>query len=60
MAQLTGNQIIERGIIGFYAPGAIQQQGVDVRVKNIKTLTGIGEVPAEGKTALALPHPSDW
>lgn len=52
MAQLTGNQIIERGIIGFYAPNAIQQQGVDVRVKNIKTLTGIGEVPAEGKTVL--------
>lgn len=50
--QLTGNEIIERGIVGWYAPGAIQQQGVDVRVNNIKTLTGIGEVPAEGKTKL--------
>lgn len=50
--QLTGDQIISRGIISWYAPEAIQQQGVDVRVNNIKTLTGIGEVPAEGKTKL--------
>lgn len=50
--QLTGKQIIERGIVGNYAPEAIQQQGIDVRVNNIKTLTGVGEVPAEGKTKL--------
>lgn len=50
--QLTGEQIIARGIVSWYAPEAVQQQGVDVRVNNIKTLTGIGEVPATGKTKL--------
>lgn len=50
--QLTGKQIIERGIVSGYIPEAIQQQGVDVRINNIRTLTGIGEVPAKGKTKL--------
>lgn len=50
--QLTGHQIIDRGIVSNYIDKAIQQQGVDVRVSNIKALSGIGEVPAEGKTTL--------
>lgn len=50
--QLTGKQIIERGIVSNYIPEAIQQQGVDVRVANIKELLGVGEVPAHGKTVL--------
>lgn len=50
--QLTGEQIIERQIISNYTPEAVQQQGVDVRVSNIKTINGIGVIPAEGKTHL--------
>lgn len=50
--QLTGNQIIKRGIVSNYCDEAIQQQGVDVRVANIKELIGTGMVPAEGKTKL--------
>lgn len=52
MAQLTGKQIIERGIVSNYCGEAIQQQGVDVRVANIKELVGTGMIPAEGKTQL--------
>ena len=52
MAQLTGNQIVERGIVIGYSPEAIQQQGVDVRVANIKEILGTGMIPAEGKTTI--------
>lgn len=50
--QLTGNQIVERGIVKGYVPEAIQQQGVDVRVANVRELLGLGTVPAKGKTTL--------
>lgn len=50
--QLSGKQIIEKGIITNYCEEAIQQQGIDVRVKSI---VGVGEggiVPNVGKTKL--------
>lgn len=50
--QLTGEQIKERGIVTGFAPEAVQQQGIDVRVANIKELLGTGLVPTEGKTHL--------
>lgn len=55
--QLTGHEIIERGIVTNYSESAIQQQGVDVRVKNILQLAGAGAVPAEGKTIIPTSIP---
>lgn len=52
MAQLTGKQIIERGIVTNFVPEAIQQQGVDVRITNVKELCGVGTIPTHGKTQL--------
>lgn len=52
MSQLTGKQIIERGIVKNYVPEAIQQQGVDVRVHKVYSLAEMGMVPAQGKTLL--------
>lgn len=52
--QLTGKQIIERGIIKNYdEEHAIQQQGIDVRLNWIRPVTGGGRI-AE-KTSLSLP-----
>lgn len=48
--QLTGEQIVSRRIIENVVPEAIQQQGVDVRIKSIDRVGGDGYIPAEGKT----------
>lgn len=49
--QLTGKQIVEKGIITNSVEAGLQQQGIDLRVKNIKRVYGnAGEVPAQGKT----------
>ena len=52
--QLTGNQILWSGIITNLVDEAIQQQGVDVRVKKISVVGGSegnhGYVPTKGKT----------
>ena len=37
--QLTGRQIIERGIVDNYCDDAIQQQGIDVRLKSLRVVT---------------------
>ena len=58
--QLTGRQIIERGIVDNYCDDAIQQQGIDVRLKSLRVVTienELGEiragfVPNRGKTKL--------
>lgn len=62
--QLTGRQIIERGIVKGYCDEAIQQQGVDVRIRSVREVSSelitiakvdnikIGKVPAQGKTSL--------
>lgn len=57
--QLTGKQIIERGIVTGALDEGIQQQGVDVRIREVVSFTpqqGIGGapgiVPAHGKTTL--------
>lgn len=55
--QLTGKQIIEKGIISNYCEEGIQQQGVDVRLKSVKRFIKFSEdfgglVPREGKTKL--------
>ena len=36
--QLTGKEIIEKGIISNYIEEGIQQQGIDVRVKSISNV----------------------
>lgn len=48
--QLTGKEIIERSIITNYCDEGIQQQGIDVRLKNVFDVTSTGKVPKEGKT----------
>jgi len=50
--QLTGKQIIERGIVtGVEAPEQVQQQGIDVRVFSIYSVGGrYGFIPKSGKT----------
>ena len=56
--QLTGKQIVERGIVTGFSEAGIQQQGVDVRLRDVVSFTpqGIGGtpgvVPAVGKTIL--------
>lgn len=58
--QLTGKQIVERGIVTGYCKDAIQQQGIDVRVESIREVSvenelceiRWGEVPEKGKTLL--------
>lgn len=52
--QLTGQEIIERGIIAGYCEEGIQQQGIDVRLESISEINpwNIGFVPVEGKTRI--------
>jgi dUTP pyrophosphatase len=54
--QLTGKQIVNQNIIGGVCPEGIQQQGVDVRVSNIRVVQVIdgahGFIPVQGKTTL--------
>lgn len=56
--QLTGKEIIERGIIKHYCDAGIQQQGIDVRLDRIYKIdqSQIGEVPAVGKTRIPEYH----
>ena len=50
--QLTGKQIVESGIITNYCEEGIQQQGIDVRLKSVRTMLGQGKIPTQGKTIL--------
>lgn len=50
--QLTGKQIIEKGIITNYCEKGVQQQGIDVRLKSLRTMLNRGKVPAQSKTIL--------
>lgn len=54
--QLTGKEIIKRGIIYGTCPEGVQQQGIDVRISNIFKTTPGGFVPVTGKTF--VPHTS--
>jgi len=58
---LTGKEIVEKQVITNYEEGNVQQQGIDVRVKQVfefdKNFDGllinnIGWIPKEGKTKL--------
>ena len=51
--QLTGKQIINQGIIYNHTQEGVQQQGVDVRVIEIREVRGSGYIPANGKTKKA-------
>lgn len=56
--QLTGKQIIERGILtNVDLENAVQQQGVDIRVAGINRLVGVGRIPKQGKTRLPKYEP---
>ena len=48
--QLRGQQVIELGILSNYCQEGIQQQGVDVRVAEIREVYSVGTIPATGKT----------
>ena len=52
--QLTGKQIVERGIVTGACEDGIQQQGVDVRIMKVSKVgpncLDYGYVPAKGKT----------
>lgn len=51
--QLTGKQIVEKGIVTNVCITGIQQQGVDVRVSKIfRIVDGGGVIPVVGKTTL--------
>ena len=50
--QLTGKEIIEKGIITNHCEEGVQQQGIDVRIVGLKSVSGSGVVPAQGKTTL--------
>lgn len=58
--QLTGQQIINRGIVKNFCEESIQQQGVDVRVDQIYKVNGGGIVPAIGKTVRAANSKLTW
>lgn len=57
MPQLTGKQIQELGIVKGFSNEAVQQQGVDVRIKSISELIGHGIIPEHGKTSLPTTFP---
>jgi len=54
--QLTGAQIVERNIVTGAVVAGLQQQGVDLRVKNIRRVNdkASGYVPEAGKTLIPL------
>ena len=54
--QLTGAQIVERNIVTGVVVAGLQQQGVDLRVKNIRKVNdkASGYVPETGKTQIPL------
>ena len=52
--QLTGKEILEKGIITGSCEEGLQQQGIDLRIKDIKIVTGVGEIPSVGKTKLPM------
>ena len=59
--QLTGKQIVERGILQNVCVNGIQQQGIDVRVIDIKRVDACdnlcGFIPATGKTLTPVVTP---
>ena len=61
--QLTGKQIVEKGIVIGACDEGIQQQGVDVRVIDIKRVDACdglcGFIPATGKTLTPVVTPVD-
>jgi deoxycytidine triphosphate deaminase len=52
--QLTGKQIVEKGIVIGACSAGVQQQGVDVRLMKVskvgESAWDLGYVPAKGKT----------
>ena len=52
--QLTGIQIINQGIVTNYIDASVQQQGVDLRVKEIRRVNpdGGGFIPEFGKSVI--------
>ena len=56
--QLTGAQIFEKGIISNAVVAGLQQQGIDLRVKNIRLVNekASGYIPEVGKTQIPVTH----
>ena len=56
--QLTGAQIFERGIISNSVVAGLQQQGIDLRVKEIRFVNekSTGYIPEIGKTQIPPTH----
>lgn len=57
--QLTGAQIIEQNIVTKSIVASLQQQGVDLRVKEIRQVSekASGYIPVEGKTIIPTTFP---
>lgn len=69
--QLTGKEIVNENIITGYVPEAVQQQGIDLRLMEVREFghmedsvfaknfhfDNIGYIPAEGKTKLPASRP---
>jgi deoxycytidine triphosphate deaminase len=55
MANLTGKQLVEQGIItGLIAEENIAQHGVDLNLVSVEKIIGKGFVPRVGKTKIAI------
>lgn len=56
--QLTGKQIVEKGIVIGACSAGVQQQGVDVRLMKVskvgESAWDLGYVPAKGKTSTPI------
>lgn len=52
---LTGKEIYSSGLITGALEENVQQHGIDLRVENIRRVSGIGVIPAEGKTEAPIP-----
>lgn len=59
--QLTGKQIIEQKIITGACEAGLQQQGVDLRVKEIRQVSekASGYIPEQGKSIVPTTFPID-
>jgi len=59
--QLTGKQIIEQKIITDACEAGLQQQGVDLRVKEIRQVSekASGYIPEQGKSIIPTTFPID-
>ena len=57
---LTSRQLVEENIITNVPEECIAQVGIDLQVKSFAKITGMGFIPAKGKTQLPTYEPLEW